>query len=121
MAMSKVVLYFTGWQKLASSPVAGSSTCDHVIALISSVSATFIQLDPKATLELKTNPIQQTKTPSKMKVAPHYSLFTLFTRLTLLTLFTLFTLFTLITLLTLFTLLNVIEHFGTLMNTIEHY
>ena len=104
MAMSKVVLYFTGWQKLASSPVAGSSTCDHVIALISSVSATFIQLDPKATLELKTNPIQQTKTPSKMKVAPHYSLFTLFTRLTRLTRLTL------LTLLTLFTLFKLLKH-----------
>ena len=41
--------------------------------------------------------------------------------LTLFTLFSLFTLFTLITLLTLFTLLNVIEHFGALMNSNEHY
>ena len=49
------------------------------------------------------------------------TLFTLFILLTLCTLFTLFTLFTLITLVTLFTLLNVIEHFGTLMNTIEQY
>ena len=65
--------------------------------------------------------LMNTKIPSGMEVAPHNNLLTLLTQLTLLTLMTLLTLFTLITLLTLFTLLNMIENFGTLMNTIEHY